>query len=185
MVRLLSLLALALALAGCSSPGSSLPPVPEAAAGPYRLDTGDTIRMIVFGQQDLTGQFIVGDNGTVAVPLIGIIPARGATASELGQRVGEALVSQNLLVNPSVSVEVVEFRPFFILGEVRQPGRYPYIPNMTALTAVAVGGGFTYRAQEDLFSITRVADGRAVEGRAERDTLVRPGDVITVFERNF
>jgi polysaccharide biosynthesis/export protein len=99
--------------------------------------------------------------------------------------VSAALVRAQLIRAPSVAVEVTVYRPIFVLGEVNHPGQYPYQPGMTVVTAVAVAGGFTYRAVEDRASIVRSVDGKAVEERAERQTYVEPGDVITIYERRF
>lgn len=172
-------------LGACASPGRSLPPIPTETAGPYRLDSGDQVRVIVFGQPDLSGDFRVNDSGNIAIPLIGAIQARSRSTQELEQAITSTILANGLLVNPSVSVEVQTYRPFFILGEVRNPGQYPYVNGMTVSTAIAIGGGFTFRAEPDYVSITRQVDDRTIEGRAERNTLVRPGDVIYVFERYF
>ena len=171
-------------LAACAR-GGSLPELQSAEPGPYRLDTNDSVRVIVFGQEELSGDFLVNDSGSISVPLIGAVDARGLTTSELEDGV-ELILADGLLVNPSVSVEVLEFRPIFVLGEVEAPGRYPYEPGMTVLTAVSVAGGFTFRAEEDYVSVTRrVSPTEAVEARAAREALVDPGDVIYVFERFF
>lgn len=172
-------------VAACTQPGSGLPPIEEAVRGSYRMGSGDMLRIIVFGDPRLNGEFRVNDDGTIALPLAGAVQAGGKTARELEQSVAGALQTQGVLRNPQVAVEVVTFRPFFILGEVERPGQYPFQPGMTVLTAVAIGGGFTYRANRDFASITRVIDGTAVEGKAQRQSFVQPGDVITVFERRF
>lgn len=173
-----------LLLAACS-PGSGLPPLPASQAGPYRLGVGDEMRIITFGEERLTGQFRVNDRGEIAVPLLGTIQADGLTTTELERSIDRQLVAKKVLLNPSVSVEVLGYRPVFILGEVSKPGQYPYQPGMTVLTAVAVAGGFTYRAETDYASILRNTDNHPVEGRVPRGTEVRPGDVIDVFERYF
>jgi polysaccharide export outer membrane protein len=115
------------------------------------------------------------------------VHAAGLTPAALGDSISHALKERHLLRDPSVAIEVVAYRPVFILGEVAKPGQYPYQPGMSVLTAVAVAGGFTYRAVESYAAITRTpADGSgAVEGKVERSTRVEPGDVITVFERRF
>jgi polysaccharide export outer membrane protein len=176
------LAAACLLLAACSS---SMPPLPPSPPGPYRLGVGDEMRIITFGEERLTGQFRVNDRGEVAVPLLGTIHAEGLTTAELEHSIDRQLVAKKVLLNPSVSVEVLTYRPVFILGEVSKPGQYPYQPGMTVLTAVAVAGGFTYRAQTDYASILRNTDDHTVEGRAPRGTTVRPGDVIDVPERYF
>jgi polysaccharide export outer membrane protein len=169
-------------LAGCA-PGRGLPPLPPAAAGEYRLGPGDAVRLIVFGEEQLTGEFRVNDSGAIAVPLLGSVHAAGLTPAALEASVGAALKRGNLLRNPAVSAEVTAYRPIFVLGEVNHPGQYPYAPGMTVVSAVAVAGGFTYRAVEDYASVVRSVTGAALEAKAPRQAFVQPGDVITVFER--
>jgi polysaccharide export outer membrane protein len=173
-----------LLLATCSQ-GSSLPPLVAAPSGPYRLGAGEEVRIITFGEERLTGQFRVNDRGDIAIPLLGSISARGLTTTELEKSISNELTEKNVLLNPSVSVEVISYRPVFILGEVSKPGQYSYQPGMTVLTAVAIAGGFTYRAETDYASILRNTNNRPIEGRVPRDTEVRPGDVIDIFERYF
>jgi polysaccharide export outer membrane protein len=169
--------------AGCDG-AADLPRLPDAAEGEYRLGPGDQVRLITFGEDQLTGEFRVDAGGAVALPLVGDLHAGGLTPRGLAQATEAALVRLQLMPSPSVSVEVIAYRPFFVLGEVTRPGQYAYQPGMTVVAAVAVAGGFTYRAVSDRFSIVRLADGAAgAEGLAERQTRVQPGDVITVFER--
>lgn len=175
--------ALSVLLLSSCAPG--LPPLPTSQVGPYRLGVGDEVRIITFGETQLTGRFRVNDAGDIAVPLLGLVHAEGLTTAELEARVAALLRKQNLIKNPSVSVEVVAYRPVFILGEVNKPGRYPYEPGMTVLTVVAIAGGFTYRAVKGHVRILRTISGRPVEGTAPSSTYVEPGDVITVLERYF
>lgn len=170
-------------LAACGSDGPNLPPIPDAASNVYYLGAGDQIRIITFGEQQLTGEFRVDAGGDIALPLIGAVHAAGRTPAQLEVAVANALKAANLYRNPSVSVEVINYRPIFILGEVTKPGQYAYQPGMTVVTAVAIGGGFTYRAVKDDFSIVRTTEKGTTEGRATRQTLLQPGDVITVYER--
>ena len=181
---LLPLIALSLLLAGCS-PGGNLPPLPPQTSQVYQLGPGDAVRVITFGGEQLTGEFRVSDDGTIAIPLLGAIQAGGLTPPELGTRISAELRKRQLIKDPSVSVEVLSYRPFFVLGEVSKPGRYTYEPGMTVLTAVSIAGGFTYRAVTDRASIIRKINGHPVEGRAGRETLVQPGDVINIYERMF
>lgn len=181
----ISLCATAGALSGCAAPGDNLAPIPAAESSAYRLGAGDQVRIITFSDEQLTGEFRVGDSGTIALPLLGRVKAAGMTTTQLEGEVAQALRQRNLYKDPSVSVEVIAYRPVFILGEVNRPGQYPYQPGMTVVTAVAIAGGFTYRAVEDEASIVRSIDGKAVEGLAGRETYARPGDVITIFERRF
>ncbi|MGF1605872.1 MAG: polysaccharide biosynthesis/export family protein [Rhodothalassiaceae bacterium] len=174
---------LCLVLSGCAGPsGGTLPPVP---AGAYRLDAEDRVRVTVFGQPDLSGTYRIDSAGSVAMPLIGTVSARGLTEQQLEQ----ALVTrfaQGFLREPQVSVEVAEYRPFYILGEVRQPGQYSYAPGMTVLSAIAVGGGYTYRARKDRVVIARrTAEGEILEAAVAPTTPIQPGDVITIRERVF
>jgi polysaccharide export outer membrane protein len=175
----------ALSGAGCGLPGDDLPPVPPPVSGDYRLGPGDEIKITTFGEQQLTGQFHVGDSGQVALPLIGSVNAKGRTPAELAAEIAKILADSKLYVDPKVTAEVTTYRPIFILGEVNKPGQYPFQPGMTVLTAVAVGGGFTYRAVTSQFSIVRAIDGKPAEGRSGRETIVEPGDVVTVYERLF
>jgi polysaccharide biosynthesis/export protein len=113
--------------------------------------------------------------------LIGQVNVQGLTVQELQQKLVERL-KQRALKAPDVAIQVTEYRPFFILGEVKNPGSYAYVPNMTVLAAVAMAGGFTFRAAEDSISVTRAPNG---EARASRSDLLQPGDVVNVFERHF
>jgi polysaccharide export outer membrane protein len=185
----LAVAALAAVAAGCA-PGRDLPPLPPGS-GEYRLGPGDTVRLIVFGEDPLTGEFRVNDAGNIAVPLLGGVHAAGLTSAELEVAMAAALQRARLLRAPSVAAEVTGYRPIFVLGEVNKPGQYPYQPGMTVVTAAAVAGGFTYRAVEDYVSVVRTlpgpgaAAGTAVEGKATRQSFLQPGDVVTVFERRF
>ena len=174
-----------LMLAGCSGPGGDLPPLPVVGPADYSLGPGDQVRIITFGEEPLTGEFRVNDGGNIALPLIGAVHAARLTSAELEASVGAALRRAKLVRNPSVSVEVIAYRPIYVLGEVNKPGQYAYQPGMAVVTAVAVAGGFTYRAGEGYAAIVRTIEGKAVEGRASRQSYVQPGDVITIFERRF
>lgn len=174
-----------LALGACSSPGADLPPLPEGTVSEYRLDTGDQVRLTVFGDPRLSGEYRVNDAGNIAVPLAGSVKAVGLTSTELERAVADTLRRNSLVRQPEVAVEVTSYRPVFVLGEVRTPGELAYQPGMTVLTLIARAGGFTYRAQEEYVGITRIHDGKAIEGKATRQTIIEPGDVVQVFERRF
>jgi polysaccharide export outer membrane protein len=173
-----------LLLVSCSL-GSDLPPLPSGPFGPYRLGTDDRVRIITFDEKELTGEFHVNDEGNVAIPLLGAIPAKGLTTADLEQSIRQRLEEKKILLDPSVSVEIIDYRPIFVLGEVNKPGQYPYQPGMTVLTAVAVAGGFTYRAKTGGATILRQIEGKSIEGRVARGMEVLPGDVITIQERYF
>jgi polysaccharide export outer membrane protein len=182
--RFLPAFALAGFLAGCA-PGANLAALPDYTPGAYKLGGGDQLRIITFGNDQLTGQFRVDDQGTIAMPLIGNVQASGLTPSELAGQLSDTLKQQKFLKDPSVSVEVLAYRPIFVLGEVSKPGQYAYQPGMTVLTAVAVAGGYTYRAFQDYASDIRTSNGHAEEGRVKPQSFLAPGDVIKIYERHF
>ena len=173
------------ALASGCAPGADVPPLPDYAPGAYRLGGGDQIRVITFGSDQLTGQFRVDDQGQVAMPLVGSIGAGGLSSSAFAAKLADTLRNEKFLKDPSVSVEVLAYRPIFVLGEVAKPGQYAYSPGMTMLTAVAVAGGFTYRAVESYASDVRTSGGPATEGKITPRTFLAPGDVIKIYERHF
>ncbi|MBK1658514.1 polysaccharide biosynthesis/export family protein [Paracraurococcus ruber] len=175
-----------LAVAACGGPGAGLPPLPDATQAAYRLGPEDQVRVTVFNDPRLTGDFRVSDAGTIALPLVGTVAASGHTTQEVERGIEREMKQKNLFRDPSVAVQVTSYRPIFVLGMAEKPGQFPYQPGMTALTAVAVAGGFNYRAIRDYVSVTRIGpDGRPAEYRATREALVQPGDVVTVFERRF
>ena len=178
-----SLLALLL-LVGCSRI-KNLPPLPEPADTAYRLGVGDQVRLLTFGEESLSEIFRVNDAGSIALPLLGPVPARGRTTDELSRHIASELARRGLIRDASVAVEIVDYRPVFILGEVNRPGQYPYQPGMTVLSFTAIAGGFTYRAVQDQAAVVRLIEGQPVEGRAGPLTVLRPGDVVTVYERIF
>lgn len=180
-----SLAALVLLISACD-PGANLPELDQPGIGAsYRLSTGDQIRVTTFGEQTLSGTFTIDDSGTIALPLLGPTPADGLTTRGLADAIGGALRSRKLLTDPNVVVDVVRYRPIFVLGEVKSPGPYPYLPHMTMLSAVAVAGGFTQRAVHERASVVRIGPGGTVNGQVKPGGLIEPGDVMTVLERNF
>lgn len=150
----------------------------------YTLGAGDQLRVTVFGHDDLSGEFQVDGSGMIALPLIGNVSAGGLSVREAEQVIVEAL-RPDYLRNPRVNVEVLNYRPFYIIGEVRKPGSYPYVNGMTVLNAVALGGGYTHRAREGNVFITRANDPERAKRPVQHDTPVLPGDVIEVPERFF
>jgi polysaccharide export outer membrane protein len=156
----------------------------DAAAGAYTLDSGDKLRVVVFGQDGLTNSYGVDAGGSITMPLIGAVRARGMTPAELSAAIG-ARLRQGYIREPHVAVEIEAYRPFFILGEVTYPGQYPYVANMTVETAVAIAGGFTPRALHDTVEISRGAGGQTVRRSVPVNAPVRPGDTVMVAERWF
>jgi protein involved in polysaccharide export with SLBB domain len=145
----------------------------------YQLGTGDKVRVIVFGEDDLGGEFQVDGNGRISLPLIGELGAAGETAAGLEQQIADKL-GDGYLQNPRVSVEITTYRPFYVLGEVTRPGEYPYVNGMSALNAIALAGGFTTRAREGTIYIRRNGSPREEELDADQMTRIYPGDVIRV-----
>jgi polysaccharide export outer membrane protein len=185
MIRRIAIGLLLLALGACASAPVERPPAFDASLmGPYRLDSGDRLRVTVFEQPSLTNAYTVDASGHVSMPLIGSVPARGRTTQELAGAVAGAL-GRSYLRHPDVSVEVETYRPFFILGEVRNPGQYTYVSGLTVETAVAIAGGYAPRAQQGTAEITRQINGEIVVGRVPSTDPVRPGDVVKVRPRLF
>ena len=157
---------------------------PAVAQNVYRLDTGDQVKMTVYGEDDLSGTYTIDGNGNIQLPLIGEVHAGGLSIIDFQAAVA-AKLSKGYLVNPRVSAEVANYRPFTILGEVNKPGEYPYENGMSVLNAVALAGGFTYRADEDSVYIRRKGSANEIELPANDKTLVNPGDTVRVSERIF
>jgi polysaccharide export outer membrane protein len=150
----------------------------------YTLDSGDKLRVVVFGQDGITNSYTVDAGGNINLPLVGVVPARGHGTQQLSQMIAERL-KQGYVREPHVSVEVEAYRPFFILGEVTNPGQYPYVANMTAETAIAIAGGFAPRAQKGKVELTRNAPGQQMHGDVPLGFPLRPGDTVVVKERWF
>jgi len=165
-----------------SSVSASVQDEPSQPA--YTLGSGDKLKVVVYGENDLSGEFNVDGSGNVRLPLIGQIAASGLTVKQLEASIAKALAGK-YLVNPNVSVEVVTFRPFTILGEVNRPGEYPYQSGMTVLQAVAIAGGYTLRANEDTVMIRKKGSASETEAPADDKTTVAPGDTVRVRERIF
>ncbi len=160
---------------------------PKAVAstdGPYLLDTGDRLRVFVYGQPNLSRLYSVDHDGRITVPLIGAVNARGQTTTGLEGSIRSRLGGQ-FVKDPQVTVDVQQNRPFFILGEVRSAGQYPYVSGMTVETAVAIAGGYSERANERRFRLTRRIDGLVDIMEVPSDYVVRPGDTVYVHERFF
>lgn len=180
LLRGLLLSTAAAAMSACASSDDSGPP---ATLPEYRLGPGDELRVIVFGEAELTGSYVVGTQGMIAYPLVGEVEAAGSTPLEFADRLRTAL--SQFLRQPNISVEVANYRPFFILGEVTRPGSYPYSPNLTALNAVATAGGFTYRANRGRVYIKHANESAERSYDLTSATPVLPGDTLRIGERLF
>lgn len=188
MLRSIFALLLALALTACASPTENLEPLPltpsQAAAG-YQLGGGDKVRMVVGGFTNLSIEYRVSDTGTISLPMLGAVNVAGKTTSEVEKEVAAILTREELARNPSVNVQVEEYRHFFITGEVKRPGSYPYVPGMSVLTAITIAGGHTFRANTKAYSVNRTENGNVIKGKGTDDTRVLPGDTIVVHESWF
>lgn len=152
-------------------------------ANEYVLGIGDKLRITTFGEAELSGEFEVSSTGKIAMPLIGEVAAAGETVVKVQESIRSELAS-GYLKDPRVSIEVLTYRPFFILGEVMKPGSYDYVNGMTVVNAVALAGGYTYRADKDAITLKHSA-GDGKEERVAEEATVLPGDVINVPERFF
>jgi polysaccharide export outer membrane protein len=157
---------------------------PSEAAADYQLGAADKIRVIVFGEESLSGEFVVSGNGKVSLPLIGEVQAAGLTVRAFQTEVQNALKA-GYLKDPRVSAEVLNYRPYYIMGEVSSPGKYPYTDDLTVVNAVATAGGYTYRANKGKVYIKRAGELQEREYRLTADMRVMPGDTIRVPERLF
>jgi protein involved in polysaccharide export with SLBB domain len=163
--------------------GPAAAPVPSAVAG-YRLGTGDKIRIIVFGENNLGGEYVVDGSGFIRLPLVGQLKAVGLTVGEFEQQM-VTMLKDGYLIDPRVSVEVTNYRPFYIMGEVNKPGEYPYVTDMSVLNAVALAGGYTYRANQSSVYIRRNGEATEQSVPADQNSKINPGDIIRVRERFF
>ena len=159
-------------------------PVAAAYDKAYRLDAGDKLRVVVYGQDGLTNAYAIDAGGSITMPLIGAVPARGRTPAGLAAEI-TARLRGGYNRDPSVAVEIESYRPFFILGEVAAPGQYPYVPNMSVESAVAIAGGFSPRARRDQVTLTHTDSSGSVRVMAPLGSSLSPGDTVLVGERWF
>jgi polysaccharide export outer membrane protein len=159
-------------------------PVPVRYDAAYHLDAGDRLRVVVYGQEGLTNTYAIDAGGSITMPLIGSVPARGRTTAGLAAGIS-AKLRAGFIREPSVAVEIEAYRPFFILGEVAAPGQYPYVPNMTVESAVAIAGGFSPRARRDSVTVTHTDASGTARFVVPPGTPLSPGDTVLVSERWF
>lgn len=175
----------AAAVAGCQSmPATVVEEATSRTVGDYQLGSGDRIRLSVFGESELSGEYVVSGAGILSIPLAGDINARGQTITEV-QRAVELALRQGFILNPQVSAEVLTYRPFYVLGEVNRPGTYPYAVGLTVLNAVATAGGFTYRGDTRRVFIRRDGNLNEEAFALSSSLQVAPGDTIRIGERRF
>lgn len=166
-------------------PASSTADLTAGHMAQYKLGPGDRLRVITFGHEDLSAEFLVSDSGDIAFPLVGQVKAADLTTDQFEQKLGASLKTGGFVVNPNVSVEVIQYRPFYILGEVQKPGAYPYSAGLTALSAIATAGGITYRGNQRKIYVRRAGDAAEVEIPVTAATPILPGDTVRIGERIF
>ena len=150
----------------------------------YRLGAGDRLRVTVYGEPTFSGDFAVSDSGEVAMPLVGAVKAGGLTVAQFRELAAKTL-ADGYLNNPKLAVEIINYRPFYILGEVNKPGEYPFAVGLTVLKAVATANGFTYRGNKSVVLIKHEGEKLERELHLDPSVLVQPGDVIRIKERHF
>lgn len=183
-IFLFGLMLLCIAVVGCAPVSvNSTTPVPHDT-GDYTLGVGDTVRINVYGQEEMSQEYTVEPDGVISLPLAGTVGAAGYSAREIEQAIVTKL-HPDYMVNPKVSVEVIGFRSMYVLGEVQQPGKYEYVPNMTVMQAVAIAGGYTYRAAENSAEVTRHVKGALKTFTVDDKTMLKPGDTILIKRRWF
>ena len=168
---------------GAPAPMAYAEPVPAGGAA-YQLGPGDRLRVVIYGQEGLTNTYAIDAAGAITLPLIGSVPARGRTPTGLAAEI-TARLRNGYIREPSVAVEIEAYRPFFILGEVAAPGQYPYVPNMTVESAVAIAGGFSTRAKRDAVTLTHTDASGSGRFIVPLGTPIGPGDTVFVSERWF
>ncbi len=186
MWRRLVLSFIALAAAACAGPADDIIPASglNPASAVYRLAPGDRLRINTFGHPDVSGEFEIDATGYIVFPLLGQVRAGGASVDALTDQLTEEL-DRRFIVDPSLSVDVLNFRPFFILGQVNRPDSYPYRSGLTVRQAVAVAGGFTRRAKTGVVTVVRQTETGPQEFRASLDASLLPGDTVEVSRRLF
>jgi polysaccharide biosynthesis/export protein len=171
-------------LTGCAPSGSDLPPLPPLVnTGAYHLGPGDRVRVLVYGDKELSDVFSIGNDGLISLPLAGNVEASGRTPGQLADAIATSLKQRGMIEDPSVAVEVASYRPIFILGEVMKPGQYPYEPDMTVIAAVSLAGGYTYRAIQSYEGVVRTQGDKTTDGLTKPQDRLQPGDAITIFDR--
>lgn len=174
-------------LAGCALPMAAnidAPPVFDNSH-PYNLSAGDTVKINIYGEDSLSGDYLIDQHGLIVIPMIGEVAAAGWSEKDLQQKLSDEFGSRGFLRDPLLTVNASEVRPFSIIGEVRNPGSYSYRPMETVFQAIAMAGGYTPRAAENKILIDRWIEGKIVRMNATQNTPVLPGDAITIRERIF
>lgn len=170
---------------GACSPMAGLEPLPASTSTQYLLDAGDELRVTAYGLDGFSSTYVISDMGTVSLPLIGDVPASGKTAAQVQQAIAGQLAERRIVNAPIVNVQVNEYRHFFIVGEVKKPGEYPFRPGTSVLNAISMAGGYTFRARTKKVAITRRQANGSFTAVATEQALIQPGDTIRVYESWF
>jgi len=181
-------LLLSLTLTACASPTgklTSLPPSPPQTLAGYQLGAGDRVRLVVGGFTNLSIDYRVSDVGTISLPMLGPMEVAGKTTAQVEKELSALMRREQLAIDASVNVQVEEYRPFFITGEVKRAGAYPYVPGMNVLNAITIAGGSTFRADTKSYEIQRAEKGSIIRGKGTDLTQILPGDTIVVHETWF
>ncbi len=179
---------LCFALAGCDTLSDHVKPASSAATNSIaapRTQAGDKIKLVVYGEDKMSGDYEIDANGLIHPPLLGAVRAAGMTKKEIERTIAERLRSSQILRDPVVTVDVASSRPIYVMGEVEKPGEYTYRNGLNVLSAVAVAGGFTYRASKSTVLVKRAGEKGLTEYRLSPDIPVHPGDLVSVPERYF
>lgn len=182
------LLMVAGALSACSGitiPSEAAPTTIEDPSQSYRLEPGSRVRVTVFNETNMSGEFTLDPSGSISMPLLGVVRAGNLTSAQLAGLIRTQLLQRGFFQDPNVAVDIMTFRPFYVLGEVKQPGEFTYTTGMTVLSAIARAGGYDYRARQGEVVLSRFATGEQKDYRADERTPVLPGDIIRILQRHF
>lgn len=184
MLTFLGILLMSHSAAIAQSSGPAAPDLSQQPRGEaYRLGSGDKLRITVYNEEDVSGEYEVDSSGNVSLKMIGTLPAAGRTLPELTKAI-EAKLLDGYLLNPRVAIDVLNYRPFYVLGEVNSPGSYPYVAGITVLKAIALAGGYTFRARTSKIELMH-ANAPDKPILVDQNTLLLPGDIIRIKERFF
>tara|TARA_A100001391_G_scaffold188957_2_gene159992 strand:+ start:72479 stop:73021 length:543 start_codon:yes stop_codon:yes gene_type:complete len=172
-------------LGGCASGIGDLPPLESVAAPELRLAPGDKVRIAVQDLDSMDGDYIIDETGSVSLPLVNQVEVAGLSYVQMQNAIADRLIEVDVLKNPNVTVQPLELRPVYIMGEVRSPGEYAFRQGLTVFAAVSMAGGYTYRAKTGEVVVTRSIGDEQTTGIATEDSPILPGDRIRVYERWF
>ena len=172
-------------LGGCSTGLSDLAPLQSTGSAEIRLAPGDKVRIAVQDLDAMSGDYIIDQTGSVSLPFIDQIQVVGLSYPQMQSAIATRLAQADVLRDPKVTVQPLELRPIYILGEVSKPGEYAFRQGLTVFAAVSMAGGYTYRAKTGEVAVTRVVGDRQTTGIATEDSVILPGDRIRVYERWF